>query len=85
MELVAPSGCRTVVETLNANSPAICFYESLGFVRSVQLVVVLAGKILIANRHVYVKPGGMGGIDLPGLVLARDAGGLETPFPEIYR
>jgi ribosomal protein S18 acetylase RimI-like enzyme len=46
MELVAPSGCRAVVETLNANTPAICFYESLGFVRSVQLILALAGKML---------------------------------------
>jgi ribosomal protein S18 acetylase RimI-like enzyme len=46
MELVAPSGCRAVVETLAVNTPAIRFYESLGFVRSVKLVLALAGKIL---------------------------------------
>jgi ribosomal protein S18 acetylase RimI-like enzyme len=46
MELVAPSGCRAVVETLAVNTPAIRFYESLGFVRSVKLALALAGKIL---------------------------------------
>ena len=46
MELVAPSGCRAVVETLVANTPAIRFYESLGFVRSVKLVLSLGGGIL---------------------------------------
>jgi ribosomal protein S18 acetylase RimI-like enzyme len=33
MNLVAPAGCRAVVETLVVNIPAIRFYESLGFTR----------------------------------------------------
>jgi len=46
MELVAPSGCRAVVETMVANTPAISFYESLGFVRSVNIVLSLGRKTL---------------------------------------
>lgn len=46
MKLVAPSGCRAMVETLVANTPAIGFYQSLGFVRSVKPVLGLGGKIL---------------------------------------
>jgi ribosomal protein S18 acetylase RimI-like enzyme len=42
MEVVAPFGCRAMVETLVVNTPAIRFYESLGFVRSVKLVLALA-------------------------------------------
>jgi ribosomal protein S18 acetylase RimI-like enzyme len=34
MELVAPAGCRAVVETMAINAPAIAFYRSLGFKRS---------------------------------------------------
>jgi len=44
MELVAPFGCRAVVETLAVNTPAIRFYESLGFVRSVKLVLAFGEK-----------------------------------------
>jgi GNAT superfamily N-acetyltransferase len=46
MELVAPFGCRAVVETLVVNTRAIRFYEYLGFVRLVKLVLALGVKII---------------------------------------
>jgi hypothetical protein len=37
------------------------------------------------HRHVGIIPGGMGGVKLPGVVLARDSGGAEMALSQIYR
>lgn len=53
-----------------------CFY--LKRVRVVHFTNKTCGSV------VGVKPGNMGGVDLPGIILAQDAGGPETSIQSIY-